>query len=202
MVSRSNKTSLAAVGGMLVIVLFCIFTLASAVRYPTSFTPMDNWLSDLGAPAKNPTGDVYFNVGCILTGSAMLLVMWGLGVWNGGTLLTAGRACGVISAFALMLIGIFVEGTGTHSILALTFFLFLFFFLVLTNLALRKDPAYNKLWGYYVILAVILDVIFIYTFFAYEQAPVWEWLVVFSALLWVVMLSYDTFRLEARSPKN
>jgi len=54
MASADKSLPLATIGGFLVILLFCIFTLASAVRYPVAFSPMDNWLSDLGTNEEEP----------------------------------------------------------------------------------------------------------------------------------------------------
>jgi hypothetical membrane protein len=196
-----SKLPLASIGGTLVILLFCVFTLASISQYPGPFSPMDNWLSDLGTPVKNPSGDLFFNVGCILTGICMLVLMAGLNIWKVEGLqkkvLALGRICGAVSAVGLMLIGIFYEGTAYHSTLALIFFLFLFLFLVFTNAAIWKHMKYNRWIRYYAIVAIVLDVVFIYTFFAYEHAPAWEWLAVFSALLWVAMLAYNILKLNA-----
>jgi hypothetical membrane protein len=196
-----DRPPLAAIAGALVIILFCIFTLASAARYAGPFSPMDNWLSDLGTPLKNPSGDVYFNVGCIATGVAMLLLVAGIGVWRPGSpgkgvLLTLGQVCGIVAAFALMMVGVFHEDTAYHGIMALAFFLFMWLFLILANMSLWKHPSYVRAFGYYAVLVAVIDVVFIYTFIAYEHAPVWEWIAVFSALLWVAMLAYNTLRLK------
>jgi hypothetical membrane protein len=164
---------------------------------------MDNWLSDLGNASLNPSGAIFFNAGCILTGLAMLVLMAGLGRWHaeGWKRLTlmAGQACGVLSAIALMSIGIFTEGTQYHGTLAITFFSLLFLFLVLTNVSIFSNPHYIKWIGYYAVLVVIVDLIFIYTFFAYEKNTIWEWLAVFSALLWVAMLAFNMVTLDERS---
>jgi hypothetical membrane protein len=196
-----DKPPLAAVAGVMVIVLFGIFTLASAVRYAGSFSPMDNWLSDLGSPIKNPSGDAYFNVGCIATGVTMLFLVAGINIWRPGSpgkgmLLTLGQVCGIVAAFALMLVGVFHEETAYHGIMALMFFLFLWLFLILVNAFLWKHPSYVRAFGHFAILAALLDVFFMYTFIAYEHAPIWEWIAVFSAQLWVAMLAYNTLRLK------
>jgi len=124
MASADKSLPLATIGGFLVILLFCIFTLASAVRYPVAFSPMDNWLSDLGTMKKNPAGYVYFNVGCILAGVSTLFLVSGMDAWqvkDNKRLFEAGRAFGVFSAFTLMLIGAFDENTPYHTMLSLTF---------------------------------------------------------------------------------
>lgn len=198
MASTHKSPPLATIGGSLVILLFCIFTLASISQYPGPFSPVDNWLSDLGTPLLNPSGEIYFNAGCILTGLVMLLMVAGLGVWKegkNGTMLMLGRACGAISAVALMLIGVFHEGTIYHTILAFTFFVLLALFVGLVSAALWKHPAYSRWLGYYTAIVIVIDIVFVITFIVYEHAPVWEWLAVFSGLVWAALLAYNTLRL-------
>lgn len=201
--SGTTRLPLAALGGILAIVFFCMFTFASAVRYPGPFSPMDNWLSDLGTASMNPSGNMYFNIGCILTGISILLMMAGLGVWRVGNkqkkLLAVGQACGAISAFTLMLIGVFDEGTPYHIVLSVTFFLLQFLFIALANVSLWGHPAYYRWIGYHAVVVAFIDIVFVYTFIAYEHVPIWEWLTVFSALLWVALLAYNTLKLEAKT---
>ena len=197
-----TKWPLSAIGGVLVTVIFCVFTLISIALYSTPFSPFDNWLSDLGNPVLNPAGSVFFNAGCILTALAMIVLMAGLGKWDvtgrKKTVLAAGQACGVLSALALMMIGIFTEGTPLHGTMSITFFSLLFLFLVLTNIAIFNDPRYFRWIGYYALLAIAIDLVFMYTYFAYAHNTIWEWLAVFSALLWVAMVSYCLFMIDRR----
>ena len=200
MVSGKKSLSISVIGGLLVILLFCIFTLASAVRYPGAFSPLDNCISDLGTMAKNPGGYIYFNIGCILTGVSTLLLVGGMGDWNVDKkkgVFTVGRLLGGASTVVLMLIGVFDENTPYHTILSLAFFLLLGLFLIVINIALWKHPAYKRWIGYYAIAAIAIDVIFSITYVVYEHAPVWEWLAVFGALIWVGMLAYNMRDLPA-----
>lgn len=200
------KWPLSAIGGVLVIIIFCIFTLASIALYPGSFSPFNNWISDLGNHSLNSDGSVIFNTGCILTGLAMLVLIAGLGKWAvkgwKKAALAAGQACGVLSALALMLIGVFSEGTSLHGIMSITFFSLLFLLLVLTNVALFGDTRYFRWIGYFALLAIAIDVILAYTRFAYTHDTIWEWLAVFSALLWVALLSYNLFLIGRRKPAS
>lgn len=200
------KWPLSAIGGVLVTIIFCIFTLVSIALYPASFSPLNNWLSDLGNPSLNPAGSIFFNAGCILTGLAMLALVAGLGKWGAEgwkkAALVVGQACGTLSAFALMMIGVFTEGTPLHGTMSIAFFSLLFLFLVLTNIAIFADRRYFRWIGYYVLLVIAIDVIFIYTYFAYAHETIWEWLAVFSALLWVAMTSYNLLVIDRKKPAN
>ncbi len=65
-------------------------------------------------------------------------------------------------------------------------------------LAIFHDPRYLRWIGYYALLAIVIDLIFMYTYFAYAHNTIWEWLAVFSALLWVAMVSYCLFMIDRR----
>ena len=180
---------------------FCIFTLAAVALFPGPFAPTDNWISDLGTPLMNPAGDVYFNSGCIITGACMLLLMAGLSAWytEGGrkkAFMMAGQLCGVISAFGLMLVGVFNESSAYHDTISTIFFLFLCLFLIFTTISLWKHLKFIRWIGYYALVVVIIELAFMYTYFAYDHAPFWEWLAVFSALLWVALLAFNTLYLQ------
>lgn len=201
-----HKWPLSAIGGILVIVIFCVFTLISIALYPAPFSPFNNWISDLGSPKLNPSGSIFFNLGCVLAGLSMIVLMAGLGKWSASGLkkyaLAAGQLCGILSAFAIMMIGVFTEGTPLHGTMSTAFFGLLFLFLVFVNLAIFNDPGYLRLIGYFALLAVVIDLIFMYTFIAYAHDTIWEWLAVFSALLWVAMLSYSLFMLDRKNERS
>lgn len=193
MSSPDWRPAMATISGVLVILAFSIFTLASAARYPGSFSPLDNWLSDLGTMAKNPGGYTYFNTGCILTGILTLLLVHGMGAWQVkkyAGIFTLGRAAGGLSAAVLMLIGVFDENSPYHGSLSILFFLLMGLFLILTNAALWPIPAYRRWAGYYALVAIVVDAALGITYFAYEHAPVWEWLAVFGTLAWVGLLAH------------
>ena len=56
---------------LFVILFFCAFTLTSITLFPSAFSPIVNYLSDLGNSAFNPKGAWFYNAGCILTGLAL-----------------------------------------------------------------------------------------------------------------------------------
>ncbi len=203
MASITPRLPLATIGGTLAILIFCAFTLASAARYPGPFSPMDNWLSDLGTASKNPIGYAYFNMGCILTAVSLLLLMAGMGAWltedkrNKG-LLALGRACGALSAVSLVLVGAFDEDTPYHTTVSVAFFVLMTMCLLLANVALWKHPAYGRWIGYCGVAAIAIGVAFGLTFFAFDGSPAWEWLSVFSCLGWAGLFAYNTARLDAK----
>ena len=58
--------------GASVVILYVTFAGASFSRFPSSYSPFDNWLSDLGNPDLNITGAIFYNTGIILAGISLL----------------------------------------------------------------------------------------------------------------------------------
>jgi hypothetical membrane protein len=52
--------------------LYIIFTLISAIYFPAAYSPLTNWLSDLGNPTQNPSGALYYNIGGALTSITLI----------------------------------------------------------------------------------------------------------------------------------
>jgi hypothetical membrane protein len=69
---------LAFVGGVAALGVYLASTLCSYLLYPGPFDPRDNWLSDLGNGALNPSGALVYNAGVVLTGLALLAFFGGL----------------------------------------------------------------------------------------------------------------------------
>ncbi len=114
---NSIKISLTNVGDILGIVIFFIFTLASRTLYNGPYSPFNNWLSDLGNSSKNPSGYIYFDIGCILLGFAVIIQTVGLVRWktinrNQDNLILISQYCGLLMAIAVIMVAIFSEDYG------------------------------------------------------------------------------------------
>ena len=66
-------SSLAAPAG---IIIFCTFLALSVARYPGGFSPLDDWISDLGNTNLNPEGAGIFNTGCMISRGPAHLVLY------------------------------------------------------------------------------------------------------------------------------
>lgn len=98
-------------------ILACGVYLLSAVlaygRYPLPYSPLSNWLSDLGDRSVNIVGAIYYNVGIIIV--AVLLLGWFLGLtaWRDKTrklqpwLLRIAQVAGGLGALAVAMSAVF-----------------------------------------------------------------------------------------------
>ena len=64
------------------------------------------------------------------------------------------------------------------------------------NIALKKHPTYLKWIWYYTIVSIVINFIFIFTAIIGFHIPILEWLAVFSGLIWIGSIGYNTLKSE------
>ena len=181
--------------GILVIIIFCFCTFTSFILFPPPFSPLDNWLSDLGNPSYNNIGAFFFNIGCILTG--ILLFPFSIGffkwyrddLWH-KILMIITQIIGCTTGFALVMLGIYSEAFAElHVFWANTFFIFNLSFLIFASLSLLMHSDFIKLISLYGIVVVIVNLLFLFFF----VTPILEWFTVFTALGYVGLIVYNMY---------
>jgi hypothetical membrane protein len=187
------------IAGILVIVFYCAFTFTSIALFPRSVNPLNDWLSDLGNSSYNPTGAIFYNVGCILTGLALFPFFVGFYSWYTDerwrrSLIVITQVLGFIAALALMMIGVFSEDAGAiHHLWSIVFFVFNLLILILANVSLITHSKFVRPIGYYGFVVAAINLLFV----GLAYAPILEWFTVFTALGYVAFLSYNTFRISS-----
>jgi len=181
--------------GVLVIVLYCAFTLTAIALFPRSVSPLTVWLSDLGNSSYNPGGAIFYNVGCVLTGLALFPFFAGMYYWYTDgrwrkLMIMITQAVGFGAAFALMMIGVFSENAGPiHHSWSVTFFVLNLIVLILANASLITHRKFIRPVGYYGLIVAVINLLFV----GLSYTPALEWFTVFTALGYVAFLSYNTF---------
>ncbi len=194
-----RRPSLLVIGGVFTIVFYCAFTLISWALYPGPYGPTTNYLSRLGDYDYSPFGGFFYNVGCILTGIALFPFFTGLREWYGSnrkvrTILIFGQTLGLLSAVALIMIGVYSEDTGQpHMTASSTFFLLNMFVLLLVNVALFLNADFSKVAALYGIAIDIVSVVLQFV----VGGPIVEWVTVFGSLLFVGIVVIVTVTLHA-----
>ncbi len=109
--------------------IYLAFTCVALLKYPLYFSPLYNWLSDLGNPLLNPTGAQYYNLGGALTSFLLIIFFGGLGAWRvsdkkAGVFLGLAQICGICLAKAFMITTLFPLGIydGMHSAASIALF--------------------------------------------------------------------------------
>jgi hypothetical membrane protein len=181
--------------GIAVILIYCVFTFASWALYPTGYSPVTNWLSDLGNSTGNPRGAIFYNLGCILTGIALLPFIIGLYKWykdkNRFRLgVIAWQVEGCVAAFSLIMIGVFSEDSSwIHRLWSAVFFILVLGVLIGLGSLLFTHPHYVRTIAYYGFIVAAIDVLFIFF-----DVPSLEWFTVFSAPGYVGLMAYNMLK--------
>ncbi|MCF2137587.1 MAG: DUF998 domain-containing protein [Candidatus Thorarchaeota archaeon] len=195
-----RRGGLLVLGGISTILLYCVFTMVSWAFYPGPYWPTTHYLSRLGDFIYSPFGAYFYNAGCILTGLALMPFFIGLREWWGPNkvskiLLILGQGLGLLSAVALIMIGVFSEDTGQpHLTASATFFLLNFFVLLLINIALLLVADFPKLAALYGIGIDLISMGLSFTL----GGPIVEWLTVFGSLVFVGLVTIFTWYYKIR----
>jgi hypothetical membrane protein len=191
-----SKRAVLPAAGVLVILFYCAFTLTSVLLFPRPVSPLNDWLSDLGNSSYNPRGAIFYNVGCVLTGLALLPFFVGFYYWYTDekwrkSLIVVTQAVGFIAAFALIMIGVFSEDAGAiHHLWSLMFFILNLLVLILANVSLMTHRKFIRPIGYYGLIVAVINLLFV----GLAYTSILEWFTVFTALGYVAFLSYNTFK--------
>jgi hypothetical protein len=186
--------------GILVILLYCVFTFLSLALYPGPFSIMVNYLSDLGNSVFNPNGAVLYNVGIILAGLALFPFFIGLYKWYTKEqwrrmVLIATQVIGFVEAFSLIMIGVFPETAGdAHILWSDVQFILNLLVLILADIALITHPKFIKLIGYYGFVVAAIQVITLILIFMSNSSPLVEWFTVFTTLAFVGLIVINMFK--------
>ncbi len=70
------------IASLLLILCYLSFSLLAFWHFPRIYSPLTNWLSDLGSPKLNPQGAIFYNVGIVTTGLLLLPFFLGLSNWR------------------------------------------------------------------------------------------------------------------------
>ena len=201
--SKSRGWAVVSVAGITAVALYLVFALVAFLKYPSAYSPVSNWLSDLGNPLANPSGAVFYRLGYTFSGLGLALFYVKLGVWNTGSrrtrlLLTVAQCAGVFSAVSLVVTAVFPLGTSTgiHSLWSMMLYISLGFFLTFSATALMKSPTFKRGFGYYGFVTAGVT----FAFGAILHETRWaEWVSVGMFIVYVLMVACNSLALVRAS---
>ena len=198
-----KKWPLSTIAGFAVIVLYCTFTFISISLFPVPVNPVRNFLSQLGNANLNPDGAIFYCLAVILAGLAAIPFYVGLYQWvtriKKNNLMKVALAVGVVNGISIIMIGIFSESVHFTLHVFWSFLIFITFvpILLIVNTILLGYPEHNKLISYYGLIVAVIDIILLaaVTIGGFEEGgigSIMEWAAVFSYLIWVGLMAYNT----------
>jgi len=183
--------------GFIAVAVYLICATLAFFQYPLRYSPLDNWLSDLGNPLMNPTGASFYNLGCILVGLFLIVFCLGLQIWNDGKkrriiLLSITQVTGILSSLSLIASAFFPLGANTpiHSIAGKLHIIFAGFFLSFSATILLRYPRASKWIAFFGLLTALVN--FIYGLFLHEVF-IAEWAAIGMFIVYVLMIAGNTF---------
>lgn len=193
---KLNKWPISVTSGIFVIIFYCLFTIISIILFPSPFSPIDNWLSDLGNSSYSPNGAIFYNIGCILTGLTLFPFYIGLYKWyidNIGhkILMITTQIIGCCSGFALIMIGVFSEDFPIeHVFWSNVFFTLNLLVLILSSISLSFHPKSIKIIMIYGFIVAVINLTFVF----FIGTPIIEWFTVFSALGYAGLIVFNMYK--------
>ena len=183
--------------------IYCTLTAISITHYQQPFTPLNNFLSQLGNSNLNPTGAIYYNLAVILAGTTAILFYRHLNQWykkkSGKQLPKYTPTLFTLNALAVALSGVFPESTNYPLHVAASYMIFITFIPILlqVNKALQQLPGYPKPISYYGYLVAAINAILLIAVTAQFMGTgpaigsIMEWLAVFTYLGWITALALN-----------
>jgi len=164
---------------VIAISLYVLCTIASAVFFTKPFSPLGNWINDLGNYDFNSHGAIIYNAGVVIAGLLLIpfvasFATWHIGPkWSMYTLIGAGIS-GLGLCFGLIALGLLSENSG-----------------IIENVRFKM---WIFVWG---LLAFLLNVVQIGLYMAGYKPNIIIWLCVYSSMLWILLFCYNALGTRA-----
>lgn len=191
-----NKWPVGSLFGFTAVAVYLVLAAVAYFLYPESYSPLGNYLSDLGNPLANPDGAFFYNLGGSLLGALLIPFYLGMRAWNTGEkissiLVITAIAAGMASSAFLIFSCIFPVGTHTslHGIFATAAFGTSILFWVASAFALLRNPRAIKWIAFFGYLPIFGNIVLA---FLPEGRNLSEWVSVLMFLVYVVLLAFNT----------
>lgn len=184
--------------GIAAAAVYIVFTFISHL-FNTALTPVSDWLSNYGSPVLNPSGALFYNLGCILTATILAVFYVGISQWyRGGTVAkkyTIGYVCaqvfGLAASCCLVVASLFPIGISSlHITFGIMNQIGMNCFMSFIAITVFMRPHVNKAIG---ILGVVTAVFNIITTNVFENLYIAEWInfALFIAFIVMLTIHYD-----------
>lgn len=145
------KKRFSFISGLLILLVYGLFTLLALLRFNGSFSPTQNWLSDLGSQTLNPEGYFFYNFGIVLTGVLLFFFFWSLSIWKKpgnkkqNLMLLLASLFGSLGGISMVLSAVFpINLPAIHSIFSAALYILIGTGFVFTVVSLAYYPKFPR----------------------------------------------------------
>lgn len=177
------------------VLFYLAFSLIAFWNFPGSFSPLSNWLSDLGSKEFNPNGAVFYNIGIVLGGASSVAFFLGFSTWKmkgkkiQNIMVLLAQVFGILGGISMILSAIFpITAKEIHSFLSASLYIFFgtaFAFVVFALRYYAKFPRWLLALG---ILTVVVNFVWSVILNIYPL----EWATVGLFLLFILLIGMAT----------
>jgi len=190
-----NSRSVSFIASLLVFLGYLSFALLAFWRFPGTYSPLSNWLSDLGSPRLNPQGAIFYNLGIIVTGFGLLPFFLGLTSWKmessriQNAMLALTCAMGLLGGLAMIMSAVFpIDHIEQHRFWSISLYISLGSAFVFSAAALRYDQRFPR-WG--LGLGIVTGLVDILSG-VFHDIYFLEWITVALFLVYILILGIET----------
>jgi hypothetical protein len=183
--------------GITAVAVYVLGSLLAIANYPTPFSPLTDWTSDLGNYDTNPRGAIIYNIGGAIAGLLLLPFFASIGPWydiarDRKFFYLGTELFGMLAPMSVAMQAIFQQGTGFHRPWSTICLVSLTIVLLLANGALFRNPLFMRPIGYYGFATAFVFLVF-FVLYAADMSPfIMEWIAVYAGLLWILLFSYNS----------
>ena len=185
----------------LVALSYIAFAFLAFVRYPTSYSPTLNWLSDLGSLDLNPKGAHFYNTGMIITGIFLIPFFLGLSTMKlednkvQNMMLFITQLFGLLGSLSMIMTALYpINYVTPHSFWSAGLYITIgtsFAFSVAASRYYPEWPKWLLLFGAITALSDMLISVF------FNTIHVLEWITVSLFLVYCILLGVETKGLKS-----
>lgn len=190
-----ERPPLSTVAGIAGALCYVALALLARSQYPGTYSPLHNWLSDLGSRSLNPRGALAYNVGVATTAVLLGAFFLGLSRWQIAGLraqramLRTTQAFGLLGCLAMAMSALYpIDHLAQHRVFSISLYVMLGTAFVFSVAALRYHPqcprwvlAVGVVTGFVDIVSAILGSVYAL-----------EWLTVALFLAYVLIVGLAT----------
>ena len=191
-----RRYPLTTIAGAVSIAVCVSLALAAYLVYPWAFSPMTNWISDLGNTWLNPRGSILFRLDMVVVGVGLAAFFLGLRALTQGqhlrtrVLIVLAQVTGLVAALAVSMTGVFSENQeSAHALWATVLFVAFAVTVMLLGWGVLYHPGVPTRVSYVALVACAADITSIVA-----RSHWLEWVAVPLLLLFVAQVSAGTWK--------